>query len=173
MSGVDLHHRVGRFLWRLVRTDGRVGETSIDFGEVDTGVPPGSHTAPTVRATGCWSRWPPTAATGWPRPARPNGYGTGTARYYAELAVQAEPRLYGHDQRRWLRRLDSETANLRSALDHAVRQRDAERALRLVCACTWYWFLRGRLAEARRSLRTALAVNVKGEFAALRARAAA
>src|SRR5439155_21341798 len=42
-------------------------------------------------------------------------------RYYAELAVQAEERLYGHDQRRWLRRLDTETANLRSALDHAAR----------------------------------------------------
>ena len=92
-------------------------------------------------------------------------------RYYAELAVQAEERLYGQDQRRWLRRLDTETANLRSALDHAARQRDAERALRLACALTWYWFLRGRLTEARRSLRTALAIG--GEFAALRARAAA
>jgi hypothetical protein len=35
MSGVDLHHRVVRFLWRLVRADGSFGETSIDFGEVD------------------------------------------------------------------------------------------------------------------------------------------
>jgi hypothetical protein len=35
MSGVDLHHYVVRFLWRLVRADGSFGETSIDFGEVD------------------------------------------------------------------------------------------------------------------------------------------
>ena len=35
LSGVDLHHHVVRFLWRLVRADGRFGETSIDFGEVD------------------------------------------------------------------------------------------------------------------------------------------
>jgi hypothetical protein len=35
MSGVDLHHRVVRFLWRLVRADGSFRETSIDFGEVD------------------------------------------------------------------------------------------------------------------------------------------
>jgi hypothetical protein len=35
MSGVDLHHHVVRFLWRLVRADGSCGETSIDFGEVD------------------------------------------------------------------------------------------------------------------------------------------
>src|SRR3712207_6647859 len=35
MSGVELHHYVVRFLWRLVRADGSFGETSIDFGEVD------------------------------------------------------------------------------------------------------------------------------------------
>jgi predicted ATPase/DNA-binding SARP family transcriptional activator len=91
-------------------------------------------------------------------------------RYYTELAVRAEEQLYGHDQRRWLRRLDTETANLRSALHRAARQPDAERALRLVCALTWYWFLRGRLTEARRSLRTALAI---GSQDALQARAAA
>jgi predicted ATPase/DNA-binding SARP family transcriptional activator len=93
-------------------------------------------------------------------------------RYYAALAERAEPHLYGHDQRRWLRRLDAESANLRSALDHAVRHRAAERALRLTCALTWYWFLRGRLAVARRSLDTALAVEGDPP-AALRARAAA
>jgi len=37
MSGVDLHHNVVRFLWRVVRADGRLGDTSIDFGEVDAG----------------------------------------------------------------------------------------------------------------------------------------
>jgi hypothetical protein len=36
MSGVDLHHNVVRFLWRLVRADGSQGDVSIDFGEVDT-----------------------------------------------------------------------------------------------------------------------------------------
>jgi DNA-binding HxlR family transcriptional regulator len=35
MSGIELHHHVVRFLWRLVRADGRAGETSIDVGEVD------------------------------------------------------------------------------------------------------------------------------------------
>ena len=34
MSGVDVHHRVLRFLWRLVRADGTFGDTSIDFGEI-------------------------------------------------------------------------------------------------------------------------------------------
>ena len=34
MSGVDVHHNVVRFLWRLVRADGSCGDVSIDFGEV-------------------------------------------------------------------------------------------------------------------------------------------
>jgi hypothetical protein len=34
MSGVDVHHRVVRFLWRLVRADGTFGDTSIDCGEI-------------------------------------------------------------------------------------------------------------------------------------------
>ena len=34
MSGVDVHHNVVRFLWRLVRADGTTGDTSIDFGEI-------------------------------------------------------------------------------------------------------------------------------------------
>jgi SnoaL-like domain len=34
MSGIDIHHHVLRFLWRLVRPDGTVGVTSIDFGEI-------------------------------------------------------------------------------------------------------------------------------------------
>jgi hypothetical protein len=34
MSGIDVHHNVVRFLWRLVRADGTTGDTSIDFGEV-------------------------------------------------------------------------------------------------------------------------------------------
>jgi tetratricopeptide (TPR) repeat protein len=88
------------------------------------------------------------------------------------LALRAEERLYGHDQRRWLRRLDTDTANLRSALDHAVRLGHAERALRLACALTWYWFLRGRLTEARHSLRAALTAEGRPP-AALRARAEA
>ncbi|MBR0827433.1 nuclear transport factor 2 family protein [Bradyrhizobium manausense] len=34
MSGIDVHHDVLRFLWRLVRADGSRGDTSIDFGQV-------------------------------------------------------------------------------------------------------------------------------------------
>ena len=93
-------------------------------------------------------------------------------RHYTSLAERAEQRLYGPGQREWLRRLDAETANMRSALTHATKNGDAERALRLAVALTWYWFLRGRLVEAAHWLRTATAVAA-GAPAVLRARAAA
>ncbi|MFE0188536.1 BTAD domain-containing putative transcriptional regulator [Streptomyces sp. NPDC058989] len=78
--------------------------------------------------------------------------------YYTELAERAAPLLYGAEQRQWLERLDQEAANLRAALDGWVHGGAADRALRLVDALAWYWFLRGRLAEAGRSLEAALAV---------------
>jgi hypothetical protein len=34
MSGIDMHHDMVRFLWRLVRADGTCGDISIDFGEI-------------------------------------------------------------------------------------------------------------------------------------------
>ncbi|MEU3603483.1 BTAD domain-containing putative transcriptional regulator [Streptomyces sp. NPDC006798] len=78
--------------------------------------------------------------------------------YYTAFAERAEPRLRGHGQRQWLRLLDAEQANFRTALDGAERDGDADRALRLVNALTWYWRLRGRYAEAARRLDRALAV---------------
>ncbi|MBF6469820.1 winged helix-turn-helix domain-containing protein [Nocardia beijingensis] len=80
-------------------------------------------------------------------------------RYHLRLAERAEPELYGADQRRWLRRLDDDSANLRAALDGFLRAGDADRALRLVNALAWYWQLRGRLTEARRWLDAALALG--------------
>lgn len=78
--------------------------------------------------------------------------------WYTSLAVQAEPKLYGHDQRDWLARLDAETSNLRAVLDTAVGLGDAQSALRLVDALAWYWFLRGRVGEADRAFAAALGV---------------
>ncbi|MFE9663266.1 BTAD domain-containing putative transcriptional regulator [Streptomyces sp. NPDC005955] len=78
--------------------------------------------------------------------------------HYTRLAERAAPHLRGHGQREWLRRLDTENANLRAALDGAVRDGDGERALRLVNALGWYWYLRGRHREAERALTRALAV---------------
>jgi predicted ATPase/DNA-binding SARP family transcriptional activator len=94
------------------------------------------------------------------------------ADWYTDLAVRAEPELRGPGQREWLRRLDADAANLRTALDGAVARGEAGPALRLSTALVWYWYLRGRLTDARRSLRAAL--DAAGEApAALRARATA
>jgi predicted ATPase/DNA-binding SARP family transcriptional activator len=79
-------------------------------------------------------------------------------RYYTNFAERAAPRLRGHDQRSWLGRLDAEAANLRNALDSALKDNDTT-ALRMVNALTWYWFLRGRVTEARRALDAALALG--------------
>lgn len=78
------------------------------------------------------------------------------ARHFAAFAERAAAALRGPDQRLWLRRLDHETVNLRAALNWTTTDSDTPTALRLVNALTWYWFLRGRLREAMRSLDQAL-----------------
>ncbi|REE98344.1 BTAD domain-containing putative transcriptional regulator [Thermomonospora umbrina] len=76
-------------------------------------------------------------------------------RHYSALAATADVHLRGPAQREWLCRLDAETANLRAALDTAVRLRNGG-ALPLVNSLAWYWVLRGRLSEGARSFGLAL-----------------
>ncbi|WP_049569675.1 BTAD domain-containing putative transcriptional regulator [Nonomuraea sp. SBT364] len=90
--------------------------------------------------------------------------------HYAAFAEQADAGLRGPGQLLWLRRLEAETANARAALAHAVRHDVTDTALRLVNALAWFWFLRGRFAEARRALDLALST---GGAAPLRAAARA
>ena len=82
--------------------------------------------------------------------------------FYTALAERGRCELRGPDQQRWLYRLDREGANIHSALEGTFGHRDAELALRLAGATTWYWFLRGRLTEARRALSSALALEGSG-----------
>ncbi len=93
--------------------------------------------------------------------------------HYTELAEHGAQQLRTGSQREWLERLDHDAANLRHALDSAAESRDADGAVRLVDAAAWYWFLRGRLVEARRSLETALAIDNSAPASAIRARATA
>ncbi|MEU5977773.1 BTAD domain-containing putative transcriptional regulator [Streptomyces sp. NPDC047315] len=90
-------------------------------------------------------------------------------RAHVELAEQHDELLRGPAQRRGLEQLDAETNNLRRALDLALTEGAAELALRLVNALGWYWFLRGRLTEARRSLQAALAAEGESAPAARQA----
>ncbi|GAA2683146.1 MULTISPECIES: BTAD domain-containing putative transcriptional regulator [Actinosynnema] len=76
--------------------------------------------------------------------------------HHVELLERALPVLRGTGQRDRLQALDRESANTRHALGTAVRQGRAALALRLVNSAAWYWFLRGRLDEAVRSLSAAL-----------------
>jgi predicted ATPase/DNA-binding SARP family transcriptional activator len=94
------------------------------------------------------------------------------ADYYLDLAERAETALRGPDQGDWLRRLDAEAANVRAAQETFRRTGAADEALRLATAMTWYWFLRGRLTEARRALAAALDVDGAAPNA-VRAKAAA
>ncbi|GAB2967850.1 BTAD domain-containing putative transcriptional regulator [Saccharothrix stipae] len=80
--------------------------------------------------------------------------------HYTDLAERS--RLRGPDQHEWLRRLDADSANLRGAVDHAVRRGLTSQALRLVDALAWYWVLRGRLGEARRAFEAVHALGRTG-----------
>ncbi|MEV6979419.1 BTAD domain-containing putative transcriptional regulator, partial [Kitasatospora sp. NPDC093806] len=88
------------------------------------------------------------------------GEATGTAARHAahfrDLAERAEAGLRGPGQRQWLARLDTESANTRAALDHALRSADPDGAARLAVALGPWWLLSGRLHEARRTLAAVL-----------------
>ncbi len=76
--------------------------------------------------------------------------------FHVREAERRDPLLRGARQRETLAWLDTETVNLRHALELAVREEDTDAALRLVNALAWYWRLRNRVAEARRSFEAAL-----------------
>jgi predicted ATPase len=76
-------------------------------------------------------------------------------RYFTELAEHADARLRGPEQQAWLARLDADSANLTLAVRRALDAEAAEDAVRLVAALGWYWYLRGRHAEASRLLTAA------------------
>ncbi|MFB4314849.1 BTAD domain-containing putative transcriptional regulator [Actinomadura sp. 21ATH] len=71
------------------------------------------------------------------------------AEYLAELAETAEPRLYRHDQLRWMAVLRAEHDNLHTALRWAISAGDGVLAVRICAALGWYWFLRGVVQEAK------------------------
>jgi predicted ATPase/DNA-binding SARP family transcriptional activator len=86
------------------------------------------------------------------------------------LVEEAESRLTGEDQTRWLAILDAERDNLRAALSYLGTAGDHERRLRLTIALSRFWYIRGHLAEGRRRLEQALEGSEGGD-PALRRRA--
>ena len=77
------------------------------------------------------------------------------ARYFAELAEEAEPQLYRGDQTLWIERLDDELGNLRAALQWSQEAGRLEVGLRIAGALPRYWSVRG-LSDPPRWLTQAL-----------------
>ncbi len=90
--------------------------------------------------------------------------------HYAELAARTAAGLHGPEQHRLLALRDPEQANVQSALARAVHRKDTDQALRLALDSAWYWYLRGRLGEARRSFADVLSLD-EGDAGGLRAQA--
>jgi predicted ATPase/class 3 adenylate cyclase len=71
------------------------------------------------------------------------------ANYYLALAEQASPGLEGTMQPGWLARLERDLDNLRAAVSWAREQGDVTLGLRLACAWSDVWYVRGSLREGR------------------------
>lgn len=82
------------------------------------------------------------------------------AQYFAVLAGSAEPWLMSGQRHSWMERLGREQDNLRAALSWSRRAADPgghEFGLRLAGALTFFWTLRGEIAEGLDWLEGALA----------------
>ncbi|MEU4981999.1 BTAD domain-containing putative transcriptional regulator [Streptomyces sp. NPDC021969] len=69
--------------------------------------------------------------------------------YYRELARTTDPLLRGPQQLAAIERLEREYENLRTALRHAIAERDEQEALCLALSLVWYWQMRDLRVEAR------------------------
>ncbi|NUP36947.1 MAG: AfsR/SARP family transcriptional regulator, partial [Streptomyces sp.] len=69
--------------------------------------------------------------------------------YYRELARTTDPLLRGPGQLAAIRLLEREYENLRTALRHAVAEREEQEALCLILSLSWYWQMRDARIEAR------------------------
>jgi len=87
------------------------------------------------------------------------------------LALEAEPRLTGPEQKTWLDRLDAEHDNLRVALESvAGPEGNPVEGLRLAANLFWYWCIRGSPSEGRAWIAELLAAAPEAD-AAVRAKA--
>lgn len=87
------------------------------------------------------------------------------ARWYADLAVEADQHLRGADAEGWLAELRREQADLRAALAWSFGGGDPAQGIRLAAGLAWFWGIEGLFAEARRWLDTALAAVDEGSVA--------
>ena len=69
---------------------------------------------------------------------------------FLALAEEAEPKLLGAEQAEWLRRLEEEHDNFRSALEWSLIEAGSQEGLRLCGALNRFWSTRGHLSEGRK-----------------------
>ncbi|MET9776045.1 BTAD domain-containing putative transcriptional regulator [Streptomyces sp. NPDC006367] len=79
--------------------------------------------------------------------------------YYRELARTTDPLLRGPGQQPAVERLEREYENLRTALRHALAERDEQEALSLSLSLVWYWQMRDMRVEARNWLSEIMALG--------------
>ncbi len=65
------------------------------------------------------------------------------ARFYADLAVQAEPELIGPEQSLWMSRLVDELDEIRASIDHFSEAGRWDEVADLVWPLYWFWWARG------------------------------
>ncbi|MGW8743043.1 AfsR/SARP family transcriptional regulator [Streptomyces sp. NPDC055794] len=69
--------------------------------------------------------------------------------HYREFARTTDPLLRGPQQLAAIERLEREYENVRTALRHAIAERDEQEALSLSLSLVWYWQMRDLRVEAR------------------------
>ena len=86
------------------------------------------------------------------------------ARYFLDLALEAEPELIGPHQSAWLQGVELELDNIRAVLLRSVEGTDTTSGLRLASALLTFWTIRGRFSEGRTWLERLLEhVKASGE----------
>ncbi len=77
------------------------------------------------------------------------------AAWFLDLGEMSQLALTSPDQALWLRTVDADRDNLRSAFEWLLQHRSPERAGRLAVGLTVYWFQRDAFAEGQSALRAA------------------
>jgi tetratricopeptide (TPR) repeat protein len=81
------------------------------------------------------------------------------ASFFLDFAKMAEPKMKSAERGVWLDRLECEYDNLRAVLGWSRESGEAEMALELAGALSWFWHFRGSLGEAREWLEAALTLS--------------
>jgi hypothetical protein len=78
--------------------------------------------------------------------------------YFTALASTADPHLRRAEQLEWLATLEVEHDNIGAAMRGAIAAGDADGAMRLAAAGTWYWWLAGHRTEGNELIMAAVAL---------------